>query len=193
MSVKYIKVNHMFLILALLFTSCGTQNGKTKEPITLDPAIKKLITEPKLIHKDDQFEMKLNITKTNFKVGEPIVYSASLTYIGNSESILIWGGSTYIIFSVTDGRKIKMEGANTAELTATKLKRGETQEFPFFKSGGYSNNDPDARFWKKFHTEEDLILPAGIYLIAAGSQFSLTEQVLDSQYNGEVHTTITVE
>ncbi len=146
-----------------------------------------------MLDKDDQFEMKLNITKTKFKVGEPIVYSASLTYIGNSEWILIWGGHTYILFFVTDGRKIKMDGANTAELTATKLNRGETHDFPFFKSGGYSSNDPYAGFWKKFYAEKDLLLPAGTYLITAICGFSLTEKVVDSHYNGEVHTTITVE
>ncbi|WP_261300528.1 hypothetical protein [Paenibacillus andongensis] len=117
----------------------------------MDPAIKKFMAEPKLIHKDDQFEMKLNIEKTKFKVGEPIVYSASLTYIGNNKSIFIWGGHTYILFSVTDGKKIKMESVNTAEVTATKLSQGETHEYPFFKSGSYSANDPDAGFWKKFY------------------------------------------
>ncbi|MDQ0888600.1 hypothetical protein QFZ81_003688 [Paenibacillus sp. V4I9] len=190
---QYIKVKIVFLIVTLLFTACGAKNGKTQEPSTLDPATKKLMAGPKLIHKDDQFEMKLNIVKTKFKVGEPIVYSASLTYIGNNNSILIWGGHTYILFSVTDGKKIKMEGVNTAELTATKLNQGETREYPFFKSGGYSANDPDAGFWKKFYAEKDLILPAGTYLITARSEFSLTEKVIDSHYNGEVHTTITVE
>jgi hypothetical protein len=190
---QFIKVKLVFLIVTLLFTACGAKNVKTQEPSTLDPATKKLMSEPKLIHKDDQFEMKLNIAKTKFKVGEPIVYSASLTYIGNNKSILIWGGHTYILFSVTDGKKIKMEGVNTLELTATKLNQGETHEYPFFKSGGYTANDPDAGYWKKFYAEKDLILPAGTYLITARSFFSLTEKVIDSHYNGEVHTTITVE
>lgn len=188
-----IKVMLVLLTASLLFTACGAKNGKTLEPNTLDPNIKKMMAEPKLLHKDDQFEMRLNINKTKFKVGEPIVYSASLTYIGNSKSILIWGPRTYIVFSVTDGKKIKMTGANTAELTSTNLTRGETREYPFFKSGGYSSNDPDAGFWKKFYAEKDLLLPAGTYLITAQCDFSLTEKVVDSHYNGEVHTTITVE
>jgi len=190
---QFIKVKLMFLLVILFFTACGSQNGKTQQPSTLEPAIKKLMEEPKLIHKDDQFEMKLNIAKTKFKAGEPIVYSASLTYVGNNKSIIIWGGHTYILFSVTDGKKIKMEGANTAELTATELNQGETHEYPFFKSGGYSANDPDAGFWKKFYEEKDLILPSGTYLITARTDFSLTEKVIDSHYYGEVHTTIAVE
>lgn len=189
----FIKVKLVFLIVTLLITACGSKNDKTEEPSTLDPSTMKLMAEPKLIHKDDLFEMKLNIAKTNFKVGEPIVYSASLNYIGDNKSIIIWGGHTYILFSVTDGKKITMEGVNTAELTATKLNQREKHEYPFFKSGGYSANDPDAGFWKKFYEEKDLILPAGTYLITVRSDFSLTEKVIDSHYNGEVYTTITVE
>jgi hypothetical protein len=188
-----IKVKLMLLMITLLFTACDAESIKPPKSSSLDPAIKKMMAEPKLVHKDDQFEMKLNIKKTKFKVGEPIVYSASLTYIGNSKSILIWGGHTYILFYVSDGKKIEMTGANTLELTATKLMQGETHEYPFVKSGGYSPNEPDAAFWKKFYAEKNLLLPAGTYLISARCDFSLTEKVVDSHYNGEVHTTITVE
>lgn len=160
---------------------------------SMDPEIKKMMEEPKLVHKDDQFEMKLNIQKKKYKVGEPIHYSALLTYIGDSDSILVWGPRTYIMFSLTDGKEIKMEGASTLELTATRLFKGEINEYPFFKSGGYSVNDPDAGFWKEFYSEKDLLLPAGTYLITANSNFSLTEKVVDSHYHGEVHTTIVVE
>lgn len=190
---RIIKGNLWLLIFALLFTACGDKNSNTKGHSTIDPATKELMSEPKLEHKDDLFEMKLHIEKTKFKAGEPIVYSATLTYIGNNKSIQIWGGQTYILFSVTDGKKINMEGVNTLELTSTVLNQGETQIFPFFKSGGYSANDPDAAFWNKFYSEKDLILPAGTYLISARCVFSLSEKVVDSRYNAEVHTTIIVE
>ena len=176
-----------------ILLTCSSEYGKTMKSTSMDPEIKKMMEEPKLVHKDDQFEMKLNIQKKKYKVGEPIHYSASLTYIGDSDSILVWGPHTYIMFSLTDGKKIKMEGASTLELAATKLFKGETNEYPFFKSGGYSVNDPDAGFWKEFYAEKDLLLPAGTYLIAANSNFSLTEKVVDSHYHGEVHTTIVVE
>jgi hypothetical protein len=191
-----LKLMLMLLTITFIFSACSSENGKVlavDPKIVVDPKIMKMMNEPKLLHKDDQFEMKLNINKTKFKVGEPIVYSASLTYIGDSKSITIWGPRTYVVFSVTDGKKIEMTGINTAELTATKLMQGETQEYPFLKSGAYSPNDPDAAFWKKFYAEKDLLLPAGTYLISVRCEFSLTEKVVDSHYNGEVHTTITVE
>ncbi|GIP39054.1 hypothetical protein J31TS4_23340 [Paenibacillus sp. J31TS4] len=182
----------LVLVLALMFAACSNENGKAPQP-TLDPIVKKRMDEPKLVHKDDQFEMKLNIQKTKFKVGEPIQYSTSLTYVGDNDFITLWGPRTYIVFSLTDGKKLTMEGANTTELASTKLIRGETKEYPFSKSGSYSPTDPDADFWKQFYTEADLILPAGTYLIAAQCDFSLSEKVVDSYYPGEVHTTIIVE
>jgi hypothetical protein len=190
-------VKLLLLSIAFMFIACSAEHGKTPQPtmdpVTMDPVIKKMMEEPKLVHKDDQFEMKLNIQKTKFKVGEPIHYSASLTYIGNNDSITLWGPQTYIVFTLTDGKKTKMEGATTAELKSTRLIRGETHEYPFFKSGVYSDTDPDAKFWKNFYAESDLLLPAGTYLIAANCEFSLTEKVVDSHYDGEVHTTIIVE
>ncbi|OBZ16462.1 hypothetical protein [Bacillus sp. FJAT-26390] len=189
-------LNLSFLCLALivLLSACGHGNGELsgQQPSTIDPEITKKMSEPKLVQKDDLFEMKLNITKTTFKVGEPIVYSTSLTYIGEQKSFTIWGPETYIGFYLTDGKKLRMDGASTMELMSTKLIRGETLEFPFSKSGGYGSKDPDADFWKKFYSEKDLLLPPGTYLIAASCNFSLTQEVVDSHYKGEVYTTITV-
>jgi hypothetical protein len=192
-----IRVKLLLFVAALLLTACGANSGKAHErahePLTLNPATKKIMEEPKPVHKDDQFEMKLNIPKTKFKVGEPIVISASLTYIGNSNSIIIWGPRSYIVFSLTDGKKFEMSGMSTLELTSTKLLQGVTHEHPFVKTGAWSPDDPQADFWKKFYSEKDLLIPAGTYLITARCEFSLTEKVVDSHYNGEVHTTITVE
>jgi hypothetical protein len=185
-----LKLMLMFLTVTFIFSACSSENGKA---LAIDPKIMKMMNEPKLLNKDDQFEMKLNINKTKFKVGESIVYSASLTYIGDSNSITIWGPKTYVAFSITDGKKFKMEGTTTAELAATELFRGEVREYPFFKSGAYSSDDPEAGFWKKFYAEKELLLPAGTYIISSICVFSLTEKVVDSHYNGDVYTTITVE
>ncbi|WP_308636405.1 hypothetical protein [Paenibacillus silvisoli] len=175
------------LLLSLSLSACGSSGNKEKEEAA-DPAVAAKMASPKLVHKDDLFEMKLNIAKTTFSKDEPIVYSTSLTYIGNQDSITIWGGQTYIGFTITDGKKFHMDGAMT-----TKLQKGVTTEYPFYKSGGYGADDPDADFWHDFYKEKELRLPPGKYLITAGCVFSLDESVVDSHYDGEVYTTITVE
>ncbi|MBP3964671.1 hypothetical protein [Paenibacillus lignilyticus] len=183
----------IMIMLMLVLSACGSSGSKKPEEAAIDPALQKKMSAPRLQYKDDLFEMKLNIAKTTFAKDEPIVYSASLTYIGEGDSITIWGGHTYIGFTVTDGKKFNMEGANTSELVATKLVKGKTTEYPFFKSGGYGADDPDAGFWRTFYAEKELRLPPGTYYISAVCSFSLTEEVVDSHYNGEVYTTITVE
>ncbi|OMF36007.1 hypothetical protein BK133_10010 [Paenibacillus sp. FSL H8-0548] len=183
----------LWIAIILILSSCSSPNNKDQEQNSIDPILMEKMAEPKLQYKDELFEMSLNMNKTVFAKNEPIDYSVSLTYIGEEESITIWGGRTYIGFYLTDGKKFEMEGANTTELVATTLKKGETQQFPFYKSGGYSNDDPDASFWKQFYEEKDLLLPSGTYFISANCLFSLGEEVVNSHYDGSVYTTITVE
>ncbi|RAP73621.1 hypothetical protein [Paenibacillus montanisoli] len=183
----------IILLFVLLLSACGSSGRKEKEEAAADPAVLAKMSAPKLVHKDDLFEMKLNIAKTTFAQDEPIVYSTSLTYIGEQDSITIWGGRTYIGFNISDGKTFRMEGANTSELASTKLAKGVTTEYPFFKSGGFGADDPDAEFWREFYAEKELRLPPGNYLISAFCDFSLDESVVDSRYNGEVYTMITVE
>ncbi|CAM4471572.1 hypothetical protein FHS16_004351 [Paenibacillus endophyticus] len=187
-------MKRLFLIaIMIMLTSCGAHHGEGGQVNKIDAELAHKLAEPKLHHKDELFEMTLNIEKTAFAKGEPIDYSVSLTYIGDQDSITIWGPSTYLVFYLTDGKRIEMEGANTTELQPTVLKRGEKHHFPFHKSGGYSQDDPDASFWKTFYGEKELLLPSGTYLIAANTDFSLDEKVVDSYYRGFVHATITVE
>lgn len=182
-------------VLLLLLCACGSgeaeESGKPLQ--TVPPTVSEKMAEPKLAHRDDIFEMKLNIDKTAFKVGEPIDLSASLTYVGEEESITVWGSSSAkVIFTITDGKDFTMDGIATMDLVPLKIARGETLEYPFFKSGGYSPDGQDAEFWKKFYSEKELLLPAGTYLISAHCNFSLTEEVVDSHYNGEVYIAVTV-
>ncbi|MDQ8735876.1 hypothetical protein [Paenibacillus sp. LHD-38] len=183
----------IFIMFMIILSSCSGPNGGKKAENAVDPVLLKKMTEPNPVHKDELFEMSLNIDKTTFAKGEPIVYSASLTYIGDNESITVWGPRTNVVFYLTDGKKLEMEGANTTELTPTVFVKGEKYEYPFQKSGGYSNDGPDAKFWKEFYGEKDLLLPSGTYYIAAHCDFSLDKLVVDSRYDVSVHTTVTVE
>lgn len=92
-----------------------------------------------------------------------------------------------------DGKQFNTEGSSTTELVQTTYVKDEKYLFPFKKSGSYSSNDPNASYWKSFYGESDLKLPKGTYLIAAISNFSLDESVVDSHYNVSVYTTITVK
>ncbi|KRE24924.1 hypothetical protein [Paenibacillus sp. Soil522] len=182
------RVGVVFL-LVLLITACGSMERKKE----VDADVLERMNNPKLVHRDELFELKLNIEKTTFSADEPIPYTASLTYIGDGDSFTVWGSHTIIGFRITDGLDFDMEGATTLELTATKLLKDKTVVYPFAKSGGYSNNDPKADFWREFYNEKELILSPGKYLIEAVCLFSLDESVVDSHYNESVYTMITVK
>ncbi|GMK45134.1 hypothetical protein PghCCS26_22620 [Paenibacillus glycanilyticus] len=177
------------LLFILLLTACG---GKAQEK-EIDADVEERMNHPKLVHKDDMFEFKLNIEKTSFAANEPLPYSASLTYVGEDDSFTVWGGHTIVGFIITDGLDFEMQGVNTTEMTTTKLLKGKTVDYPFFKSGGYDSDDPKADFWREFYSEKELILPPGNYLIEAICLFSLDEAVVNSHYNTSVYTMITVK
>ncbi|RIX50139.1 hypothetical protein D3P08_21565 [Paenibacillus nanensis] len=122
--------------LFLLLCACGSGAAGNNDKLlsTVPPAISEKLASPKLTHRDDLFELKLHIDQTMFKADEPIVLSASLTYIGEEESITIWGSSSAkVVFTLTDGKKFNMDGAVTTDLVPLELTRGEALEIPFSK------------------------------------------------------------
>ncbi|WP_139993686.1 hypothetical protein [Paenibacillus paridis] len=183
----------VLLVMIIILTSCSSKGSGNNEEKAMDPILMGKMAAPKLQHKDELFEMSVHLDKTTFEEGEPIVYSASITYIGDESSITVWGPQAKIVFYITDGKQFEMEGASTTELAPTTYIKGEKHQIPFQKSGGYASDDLKASYWKSFYGERDLLLPKGTYLIAANSNFSLDESVVDSHYNGSVYATITVE
>ena len=154
MEENVIRVGLVFL-LALLLTACGTKEQKKE----IDADVLERMNNPKLVHQDELFELKLNIEKTTFSAEEPIPYSSSLTYIGDGDSFTVWGSHTIIGFRITNGLDFDMVGATTSELAATKLLKNKTVVYPFVKSGGYSNDDPRADFWRNFIARRNSFYP----------------------------------
>jgi hypothetical protein len=60
--------------------------------------------------------------------------------------------------------------------------RGKAVAAPFFKSGGFSDRDPDAAFFRAYFRDPLLRLPAGRYEIHAVTDY------LGAQCAGPIHT-----
>lgn len=75
-------------------------------------------------------------------------------------------------------------------LKKTELKKGEIYIIPFSKSGGFSEDDPDADFWRDFYSEKTLKLPEGEYIFSAITSFTLDEE---QQEKVQLKTDFTVE
>ena len=127
----------------------------------------------------NDFVLKLFADKENYTTNEAIQIWATLEYVGEKDSVTIWHGLPYIVFSITDGADFNVDGMVLTVLTSTELNKGEVYEFDYVKSGGFSADDPNAEFWEKFYQEEDLKLPAGTYTVTVRGAFSRSEDVVN--------------
>jgi hypothetical protein len=157
----------LFLFTSLLSTSCLSRR------ISCPPAA---ITDGKL------FELKIYSDKQEYKTTEKINIWSTLEYTGKEDQIKIWHGEPYIIYSITDGKDFKLDGVVLDILKSTVLEKEKIYRFDYIKTGGYSEDDPKANFWKEFFSEKDLYLPVGEYTIKAAADFSLGDDVVNSRY-----------
>lgn len=130
-----------------------------------------------------QFELKLYSDNQTYKTTDKIKIWATLKYIGSNNQIKIWHGNLYISFSITDGKEFNTGNIFLGLLTSTILEKDRLYKFDYVKSGGYSEEDANADFWKKFYAEKDLYLPEGEYTVTVGGAFSFTEDTEKSKSN----------
>lgn len=122
------------------------------------------------------FEIRLYSDKETYTTDEAIRIWATLEYQGEGETVTVWHGTPMISFSITDGGDFQTGGMVGTILTGTELNKGEVYRFDYAKSGAYSEDGPDADFWREFYQEEDLKLPAGTYTVSVSGDFHLSEQ-----------------
>ena len=130
-------------------------------------------------HITSDFVMTLNAEGHTFNTSDAIRIWGTLEYIGENDVIEIWRGCPFMLFSIGGGGKIDFTdivvGYQFLLQTSSVLERGRVYHFEFQKSGGWSQEDPNAEFWENFFAQEDLVLPAGEYVIALRGEFRLTK------------------
>jgi hypothetical protein len=140
----------------------------------------------------DNFVMTLNSDKGIYTTSDIINIWGTLEYIGESDTIEIWHGCPFMLFSISDGNDFNIEGWVVDILASSVLQRGRVYHFEYQKSGFWSADDPDAEFWENFFNEPDLKLPPGEYTITLHGGFGFTERISDSPSGLAVSLTITV-
>ena len=129
---------------------------------------------------DENFLVKTYINKLEFKEKEEISMYSTIEYIGEKDSITIWSGEPYFHYEIYDGKEYFSEGMTQDILKQTVLNKGEIYTIPFSKSGGYSEEDPKADFWKQYYSEKELKLPKGKYFFTAYTDFSLNKEQVEN-------------
>jgi hypothetical protein len=115
---------------------------------------------------DSVFELRIHIDKDEYTAWEAVPCYATLEYVGGADSITINSSDPLVYFTVK-GSVFKGDYAVNDVLVATTFAKGEPVRFEFAKSGGYSENDRNAEFWKSWFADPELKLPAGDYTISA--------------------------
>lgn len=174
----------MMSLITIFFLMMGCKSADVRTVPEEGKPVKSLEekgkTEPDF---NKQFELKLYSDNQTYKTTDKIKIWATLKYIGSNNQIKIWHSNPYISFSITDGKEFNTGNTFDDILTSTILEKDKLYKFDYVKSGGYSEEDAKADFWKKFYAEKDLYLPEGEYTVTVGGAFSYTEDTQKSKSN----------
>lgn len=122
---------------------------------------------------DENFQVKTYINKLEFEENEEINIYSTIEYVGENNSISVWSGEPYFHHLIHNGEEYINDDTIETILKETVLKKGDIHTIPFSKSGGYSQDDPKAEFWKQYFSEKELKLPKGDYTFTAKTGFFL--------------------
>jgi hypothetical protein len=114
------------------------------------------------------FELTFELPRTTFRAGEPIEGRATLSVIGGAPVVFgsSGGGPFVFSFSEMNGRR-HVGGAMSADCAPYRLEPGRPMTSAIRKSGGFSDDDPEAAFYQAFLGDPIVSLPAGDWRITA--------------------------
>lgn len=148
-------------------SAAGPTEPTTTEPPPTDPSATDAPAAG--IARDPLFHLTIESDRARYAADEPIAVAATLRYVGSDDRTRVTssgGGLVAFAIEQLDG-PIDMAPARTADCANYLYTRGDVEELPFQKSGGFSDEDPLADFWRDFFEDPELRLPAGEYRISA--------------------------
>lgn len=143
---------------ALLAASCG------------GPA--EVVGPPSDVARDARFELRLSSPKGMWAAGESIELETTLLPLAPGSVVARGSGSGLVIFvfEQLDG-PLDVGGGATADCATYELEGGVPFEVPMTKSGGWSEDDPNAPLLRAFLTDPLLRPPPGTWRISAMADF----------------------
>lgn len=101
------------------------------------------------------------------RAGEVIQVTAELSHDRPEPLVISGSGMGIVFFSVTRVEDGLTSGPalSTGDCARHELPAGEVVTVPFAKSGGWSEDDPNAAFMETYHSHPELTLPPGTWRI----------------------------
>lgn len=126
--------------------------------------------------------------------GQRIEVEAVVTNDGLEPIVLSGSGSGFVFFSVTrieDGLT-SGEPAMTGDCATHVVTPGEPVVVPFSKSGGWSEDDPNAAFLRTYFSEPELSLPSGTWRVDISTAATMGEGCTGEPLDLELSLVVTV-
>ena len=124
--------------------------------------------------RDRGFLLTISAPRQVWASGQPIAVSSEFSYLGPGATE-VWGPGPgphvgFDVVELTGHRKMQAIWLLACQSwTMTRL----PITTPFRKGGGYSDDDPDAAFYRQYFADPEFRLPAGRWQITATAPFSL--------------------
>ena len=123
--------------------------------------------------RDAGFQLSLSMPGLTFPASEPITGEAVLTTLDGSGADIAGSGGGVIGFSFSEiGGTRSMGVAMTSDCSPHTIPAGGGLRTSLRPSGGWSEDDPNAAFYRAFAQGSDVRLPAGAWRITAHAVFA---------------------
>lgn len=134
----------------------------------------------------DDFIYSLEIKEPQISKGMPFEMTASLTYVGEEESVTIVHAASPFYYDITEmTRGFKLDYAMDQPAISTELKKGEPLQHQYRLTGGYSDQDSE-----EFRAFVDQFLagltPEGTYKVHGYVQFQIEGETEQTELGGHI-------
>ncbi len=153
------------MVALLAVAGCG-QTVHTATPSAGSPAADVPVAR---VARDAAFVLALHTPSAIWSAGQPIELQTLLTYVGPLGSLEVRGsGSGLVSFAVEQlNGPLDVGGASTLDCAPYQMSRDAPMAIKYVKSGGWSEDDPNAAVFRAFVVDPLLRLPAGSFVITA--------------------------
>jgi hypothetical protein len=146
----------ILVVIGLAAVACSAPADSSGEPIVVTG-------------RDAGFVLALQLGSNVVDAGDPIEVAAQFTWEGAAPKGSVWSsGGGPVVFAIEhlDG-DLDIAGAMTADCVQHDYARLVPAAIPFQKSGGFSDDDANAKFFKDYFADPVLRLPAGRWRVSA--------------------------
>lgn len=120
---------------------------------------------------DGTYRLALAAGQDRYRAGQLIDVTATVTYLGPAETLLVRGPESGLVaFSLdNDDHSFQVSGGFTSACSRYEFSRDVPVAFPFSKLSALASADPAIPFYADYMASDELRLPAGTWTITANA------------------------